>query len=152
MVWCPSWLLQRYGSQFYCHTPYDLAIVCLYIQLFNIRQWKIALTEKSIAVAKMSIVAVQSPSRVRLFATPWTAACQTSLSLTISRICPNSCPLNRWAHPTISSSVVSFFSCLQTFPAPGSFRMSWSSHQVAKVLELQLQHQSFQWVFRVDFL
>ena len=84
MVWCPRWLLQRCGSQFYCHTPYDLAIVCLYIQLFNIREWKIALTEKSIVVAKMSIVALQSPSHVQLFATPWTAACHTSLSLTIS--------------------------------------------------------------------
>ena len=44
--------------------------------------------------------------------------------------------------PNISSSVVPF-SCLQSFPASGSFPMS-SSHQVAKVLEFQLQHQSFQ--------
>ena len=34
------------------------------------------------------------------------------------------CPLSRWCHPTISSSVVSFFSCLQSFPASGSFPMS----------------------------
>ena len=33
----------------------------------------------------------------------------------------NSCPLSRWCHPTISSSVVPFFSCLQSFPASGSF-------------------------------
>ena len=32
----------------------------------------------------------------------------------------NSCPLSRWCHPTISSSVVPFFSCLQSFPASGS--------------------------------
>ena len=37
---------------------------------------------------------------------------------------PNSCPLSRWCHPTISSSVVPFSSCLQSFPAPGSFPMS----------------------------
>ena len=37
---------------------------------------------------------------------------------------PNSCPLNRWCHPTISSSVVPFSSCLQSFPASGSFQMS----------------------------
>ena len=37
---------------------------------------------------------------------------------------PNSCPLSRWCHPTISSSVVPFFSCLQSFPASGSFQMS----------------------------
>ena len=36
---------------------------------------------------------------------------------------PNSCPLNRWCHPTISPSVVFFSSCLQSFPASGSFQM-----------------------------
>ena len=41
------------------------------------------------------------------------------------RACSNSCPLSRWCHPTISSSVAPFFSCLQSFPAPGSFPMSW---------------------------
>ena len=40
------------------------------------------------------------------------------------RICPSSCPLNRWWHPTISSSVSLFFFCLQSFPASGSFPMS----------------------------
>ena len=37
---------------------------------------------------------------------------------------PNSCPLSRWCHPTISSSVISFSSCLQSFPASGSFQMN----------------------------
>ena len=37
---------------------------------------------------------------------------------------PNSCPLSRWCHPTISSSIVPFSSCLQSFPASGSFPMS----------------------------
>ena len=37
----------------------------------------------------------------------------------------NSCALSRWCHPTISSSVVPFSSCLQFFPASGSFPMSW---------------------------
>ena len=36
----------------------------------------------------------------------------------------NSCPLSQWCHPTISSSVVPFSSCLQSFPASGSFQMS----------------------------
>ena len=36
----------------------------------------------------------------------------------------DSCPLSRWCHPTISSSVVPFSSCLQSFPALGSFPMS----------------------------
>ena len=39
-------------------------------------------------------------------------------------ICSNSCPLSRWCHPTISSSVVPFSSRLQSFPASGSFQMS----------------------------
>ena len=70
--------------------------------------------------------------------------------------CSNSCPLSWWCHPTISSSVVPFSYRLQSFPASGSspssdFGVS-SLHQVAKVLEFQLQHQSFQWTFRTDSL
>ena len=40
------------------------------------------------------------------------------------RVYSNSCPLSRWCHPTISSSVISFSFCLQSFPASGSFQMS----------------------------
>ena len=40
------------------------------------------------------------------------------------RACSNSCPLSWWCHPTISFSVICFSSCLQSFPAPGSFPMS----------------------------
>ena len=40
------------------------------------------------------------------------------------RACWNSCPLSRWCHPTISSSVVHFFSCPQPFPASGFIPMS----------------------------
>ena len=40
------------------------------------------------------------------------------------RACSNSCPLSRWCHPTISSSVIPFSSCLQSFPALGSFSVS----------------------------
>ena len=56
------------------------------------------------------------------------------------RACSNSCPLSWWCHPTISSSVI-LFSCLQYFPASGSFQWVSSLYHVAKVLELQLQHQ-----------
>ena len=47
-----------------------------------------------------------------------------SLSFTVSRSCSDSCPLSQWCHSTISSSVVPFFSHLQSFPASGSFPMS----------------------------
>ena len=66
---------------------------------------------------------VQSLSRVRLFAIPWTAARQASLSITNPRVYSNSHPLSWWCHPTISSFVVPF-SCLQSFPASGFFQMS----------------------------
>ena len=39
--------------------------------------------------------------------------------------CSNSCPSSQWCHPTISSSVVLFSSCLQSFPASGSFPRNW---------------------------
>ena len=63
--------------------------------------------------------------------------------------CSNSCPSSWWCHPTISSSVVPF-SCLSHHQ--GLFQWVSSSHQVARVLEFQLQYQSFQWIFRTDFL
>ena len=69
-------------------------------------------------------------------------------------VCSDLCPLSQWYHPAISSSISPFSSCSQSFPAQESFLMTdfqyevSSSHQVAKVLELQ--HQSFQWIFRVD--
>ena len=67
----------------------------------------------------------------------------------IPRAYSDLCPLSWWCHPTILSSVVPFSPHLQSFPASG---LVSSSHQVAKVLELQLQHQSFQWILSTDFL
>ena len=70
---------------------------------------------------------------------------------------PNPCPLSQWCHPTILSSVVPLSSCPQSFPESRSFPMSQFSHQVDKVLEFQLEHQSFQCtprtdLFRMDWL
>ena len=58
------------------------------------------------------------------FATPWTAACQASLSITNTEACSNSCSLSQWYHSTISYSVDPFSSCLQSFLASLSFQMS----------------------------
>ena len=63
----------------------------------------------------------------------------------IPRVHPNPCPLSRWCHPTISSSVVPPPPALNLSQSQSLFRWVSSSHQVAKVLEFQLQHQSFQW-------
>ena len=41
------------------------------------------------------------------------------------RVYSNLCPLSQWCHPTISSSVIPFSSCLQSCPASGSFPMNW---------------------------
>ena len=59
-------------------------------------------------------------SHIWLLESPWTAACP-SLS---PEVCSNSCPLSQWCHAIISSSVIPF-SCPQSFPALGSFPMSW---------------------------
>ena len=75
----------------------------------------------------------KSPIHVWLFATPWTAAHQASLSITTPRVYSNSCPLSQWCHPVILSL---------SSPSPPSFNLSqhqslfkWVSplHQVAKV-------------------
>ena len=71
-----------------------------------------------------SFSSVQLLSRVWLFVTAWTAACQASLSITTPRVYTNSCLLSRWCHPTISSSIIPFSSCLQSFPASSSFQMN----------------------------
>ena len=55
---------------------------------------------------------------------PWTAACQASLSITISQRFLTHVQ-SQWYHPTISSSVALFSSCSQSFPASGSFLISW---------------------------
>ena len=65
------------------------------------------------------------PKLCRLFVTPWTAACQAPLSFTVSGICSDSCPLSRWRYLATSSSDSPFSFCLQSFPASGSFPMSW---------------------------
>ena len=91
-------------------------------------------------------------SHVRLFATLWTVAPQAFLSFTICCILLKLMSIEQWRHPTISSSVTIFSSCPQSFPESGSFPVSRLFNQVAKVSDLQLQHQSSQWIFRVDFL
>ena len=65
-------------------------------------------------------------------------------------VCSNSCPLSQWCYLTISPSAAPLSFCFNLFQNQGVFQWVGSSHQVAKVLELQLQHQSFQWTFRVD--
>ena len=67
---------------------------------------------------------VQSLSHVQLFVNPWTTAHQASLSITNSWSLPKPMSIESVMPPTISSSVVPFSYCPQSFPASGSFQMS----------------------------
>ena len=96
---------------------------------------------------------VQSLSRIRLFATAWIAARQASLSIT------NSWSLLRRRSIELVMSSNHLILCHLLFLLPSIFPSIRGfsndlalSIQVAKVSELQLQHQSFQWIFRTDFL
>ena len=89
-------------------------------------------------------IIVQLLSHIQLFAIEWTIACQAFLSFTIS-----------WSllklifiESVIPSNHLILWHPLLILPSIFSSRRV----QVAKVLELQLQHQSFQWIFRTDFL
>ena len=64
----------------------------------------------------------------------------------------NSRSSGQWCHPNISSFVIPFPSCFQSFPASGSFLMSQFFTSGGQSIVLQLQHQPFQWTFRTDFL
>ena len=90
----------------------------------------------------VSLVVVKSLSCVQLFATPWTAVCQASLSFTISWSLLKPMSISWWCHPTISSSVIPFSSCLQFFQASGSLPIRcqsiWASAS-ASVLPMNIQ-------------
>ena len=100
---------------------------------------------------RIVVIVVQLPSYVRLFMTPCTAAHQLSLSVSISRNLPKLMSIE-----SVMPSNYLILCCLllllsSVFPSIRAFSNE-SLHQVAKVLELQLQHQPFPWIFRTDFL
>ena len=121
------------------HTNFSLATVLL----------SLAKLEKDLG---NRISSVQSLSQVRLFATPWTAAHQASVSITKSRsllkLIHRIGDAIQPSHPLLSPSPP----VLSLSQHQGLFQWVSFSHQVAKVLEFQLHRQSFQWIFRTDFL
>ena len=103
-------------------------------------------------VDALLFVVVHSLSCVWLFATPRTAAHQAPLSFYLSEFFQVHI---HW----VGDAIQPFHPLLPTSPPAfnlsqhqGLFQWVGSLHQVAKVLELQLQHQSFQWIFWVDAL
>ena len=95
------------------------------------------------------IVVVQALSYVQLFVTSWIVSHQ-ALCPPLSSGVSNSCPLTQWCYLTFSYSVAPSPFTFSLSQQQGLFQWISSFHQVAKVLELQLHHPSFQWIFRVD--
>ena len=105
-------------------TPWTIASQALLSMEFSRQEYKGWLPFPSpILTSSDQIRSDQSLSRVRLFATPWIAARQASLSITNSWSSLRR-PLSQWCHPAISSSVVPFSSCPQSLPTSESFPMS----------------------------
>ena len=71
-----------------------------------------------------ALSSVQSLSRVPTLCDPLNRSTPGLSPSPTAGVYPNPCPLSQWCHPTISSSVVPFSSCPQSFPASGSFQMS----------------------------
>ena len=96
---------------------------------------------------------VQLLSRVRLFATPWTAARQASLSITNSQSLLKLMPIELvmpsnhliLCHPLLLLPPI--FPSIRVFSNESVVHIKWP-----KYWSFQLQHQSFQWIFRTDFL
>ena len=109
--------------------------------------WSLALDSGS----DLSFFSIQLLSCVWLFVTPWTAAHQASLSITSSQ---SLLKLLSIVSVMLSNHLILCHPFLlpQSFSASRSFQWVSSLHQVAQVLEFQLQHQSFQWIFKTDFL
>ena len=91
--------------------------------VWNQKAWYLHLWSSFIRFSQFN--SIQSLSRVQHFATPWTSTYQSSLSITNSQSLLKLMSIESWwCHTTISSSVVPFSFCLQSFPPSGSFPMS----------------------------
>ena len=90
------------------------------------------------------VVVAQLLSCVWLSETPWAVQTRLLCPPLPPGVCSDSCPLSRWCYP-----LPSIFPSIRN---SALFQEVCSSHQVAKVSGLQLQYQSFQWIFRVDFV
>ena len=127
------------GTQFWQRTAFSLDQAWVHCERSHYRQ--------------VSIPVLQSLSHVWLFVTPWTTAWLPGPPLS-----PRVCSTLIYVH-WVSDAIQPSHPLLP--PSPPAFNLSqhqslfqWvgSWHQVTKVLELQLQHPSFQWIFRFDFL
>ena len=141
------------NNYYYILFVISVFLTCLFYTQYSVGWF--AIFRYLIGIKNVSIIhihSVQLLSRVWLFVTPWTAARQASLSITSSRSLPkfmsieSVMPFNHLilCHPLLLLPSI--------FPHQGLFKWVSSLHQMAKVLEFQLQHQSFQCIFRNGFL
>ena len=118
-------------------------------KFYSLTGWKL---RNCVNKDRKDFSSVQSLSHVWLFVTQWTAARQASLSIANSQSLLKLMSIK----PVMPSNHLVICCPLLLLPSifPGMSLFHWvsSSHQVAKVLKLQFQPQSFQWIFRVDFL
>ena len=111
-LWCPAFFIVQLSH------PY---LTTGKIKAFTIQKSRAVCSSVTVPVnSQFSSVTQSCPTVV----TPWPAVCQASLSITNSRRLLKFIPLSRRCHPAISSSVVPFSSCPQSFPASGSFPVS----------------------------
>ena len=112
----------------------------------QVQPWRISVIFKEMVVMKCCCCCSVAKSYPIFVVTPWTAACQASLPLTkfmsIKSVMPSNHLILR--HPLLLLPSLS--------QHQGLFQWVSSSLRVAKVLEFQLRHLSFQWIFRIDFL
>ena len=125
--------------------------MCIYIHVYIHTHTCINVyihTHTCICIYMHIVIVVELSSYFWLFVTPWTAAHQSSMYLTISQSSPKLSQVHWWCHPAILSSDALFSFCPQSSQYKGLFQWVICSNQMTKILELQ--HQSFQWVFRAD--
>ena len=111
------------------------------------QHWAFSSPFENSGVCSVQFSSVLSLSHVWLFATPWIAALQASLSITNFWSLPKLMPSN---HLILCRPLLLLPSIFPSYQ--GLFKWVSSLHQVAKVLEFQLQHQFFQWTLRTDLL
>ena len=100
----------------------------------------------------VSFSSLQLLSRVWLFTNPWTRAGQASLSITNSQSLPKLMSIESLMTSNHLILCRPLLLLPSVFPSMCLFKWVSSSHQVARILEFQFQHHSFQWTSRTDLL
>ena len=129
-VTTPSWLPGSlrpflYSSSMYsCHLLLNSSASVRSLSFLSFIVPIFALNDPLVSPVFLKRSQFSSFSHVWPFATPWTAHARPPCPSPTPGVYPNSCPLSQWCHSAISSTVISISSCLQSFPASGSFQMS----------------------------